>query len=195
MADRLVTIATFDVPEQAQMAKSALEAGGIPAAVSDEMTVSLFWHYSNALGGIKLQVREEDAERASAVLDEALGPPGERVIDPDRLATEAESTPPEPGEQPEPAATGPRSAAGEPPDEPPPDPYSREGYARRLFFAAWFGLVLPPIWFFALYLFLNAAFGEGELSPRGRYNLFVGGLLTALGLPLAFTFILLISPL
>jgi hypothetical protein len=43
---------------------------------------------------------------------------------------------------------------------------------------AWFvGLFSFPFAAYAIYLFLNAAFGEGELSSRGRLNLIVGVLL------------------
>ncbi len=54
----------------------------------------------------------------------------------------------------------------------------REQYARRLVFTAMLGLVFPPIAFYAIYLLLNAAFGEGNLSNRGKFNLFLGSLMT-----------------
>jgi hypothetical protein len=180
MGDRLVTVATFDGPTQAQLARGVLADAGIRAVLTDEETVSLFWHLSNAVGGIKVQVMEADADRAVAALEAALGPDG----DADPAVTAAAETEDEP---PAPPPTAAAVAAVE--DAPAPPPGSREDYARRLFFAAWFGLALPPIWFFALYLFLNAAFGEGELTPRGRYNLLVGGFVTALGLPMAFIFV------
>jgi hypothetical protein len=50
-----------------------------------------------------------------------------------------------------------------------------------LYYAAWFSLVVPFLWFYALYLLLNAAFGEGPLGERGRRHLLVGGSILAIG--------------
>ncbi|HYH69159.1 MAG TPA: hypothetical protein VD866_30980, partial [Urbifossiella sp.] len=57
-----------------------------------------------------------------------------------------------------------------------------------------FGLVFPPLWFYAVYLFLNAAFGEGTLSDYGRNKLFVGTFVLALGFPMAFVILYLARP-
>lgn len=38
--------------------------------LQDEYTISLYWHYAKALGGIRLQVSAEDVEDARAVLNE-----------------------------------------------------------------------------------------------------------------------------
>jgi hypothetical protein len=182
MTDRLVTIATFDTTGQAEAAKMVLEAAGIPVAMADENTVSLFWNLSNAVGGIKLQVREENAERAVTVIEREFGPDGDGPdeVDPEQLAAEAEAaTPEDEGER--------RAAAAAENETPVTDSPAastagyREDCARRLFFVAWFGLVIPPMAFYALYLFLNAAFGQGELSRQGRMNLFTGAIVTACG--------------
>lgn len=187
MGTRLVTIATFDQPEKARLAENVLADAGIRAAVTDESVVAMDWLLGNAVGWVKLQVLEEDAERAVAVLELELPPDGDRPdVDPDRFAAEAEAAPPEDGPDPSPPPIAPAAGEVRPAD-------TREDYARRLFFAAWFGLVVPPVWFFAVYLLLNATFGSGELSARGRYNLFVGGLVTLLGLPMAYFFFLLLG--
>ena len=183
MGRRLVTIATFDQPAQARLAQSALEDAGIQAAVADESIVAMDWLLSNAVGGIKVQVWEEDADRAVGVLEEALGPGGE--VDPAELTAEAAAAPPEDREPP---AAGP---APDGPAAPPPD--SRDRYARRLFLTAWLGLGCPPLGFYGLYLFLNAAFGAGPLSPRGRFELLVGGAVLAPSLFLGFGFLWLIG--
>jgi hypothetical protein len=65
MPDRLITVATYNVSFEAEAAKNLLEAEGIRAFVSGGLTGSLlstFW--------IHLQVQEEDAPRASAILAE-----------------------------------------------------------------------------------------------------------------------------
>src|SRR5262245_49182373 len=59
---RLVTIATFDQPAQARLAKNALDEAGIQSMVSDENLVAMDWLLSNAVGGVKVQVWEEDAD-------------------------------------------------------------------------------------------------------------------------------------
>ncbi len=66
----LVTVAAYREPHGAQIARATLEAEGIPAFVSQENLVGLNWIWSYALGGVKVQVPEEFAERAVTVLTE-----------------------------------------------------------------------------------------------------------------------------
>ena len=190
MAGRLVTVATFDQAAQARLAKNALDEEGIPAAVNDEALVAMDWLLSNAVGGVKVQVREEDADRAVAALERRFGENGEgfgAAVPAEDLAAQAEAATPDEGEAPE------APAAADPP-EVPSAPGTREDYARRLAITAVLGLVLAPVAAYGVYLFLNAAFGERRLSSRGRFNLILGGLMTLAGLailavywPLLFT--------
>lgn len=190
MAGRLVTIATFDEAPKAHLAKSLLERAGIRAALTDEDTVSNIWHLSTAIGGIKVKVLEEDAERAVAVLEEELGPEEDEEIDPEQLAAEAEAAAPEEGVAPPTPSPAPSPSDGMP--SPAADEFSlhpsRDDYARRVFFAAWLGLAFPPLALVALYFLLNALFGSGSLSPRGRFNAIVGGLLTTCGMSFGMLF-------
>jgi len=65
----MVTIRTcYSLPE-AQVIQSRLEGSGIEAFLPDELTVQNDWLLSNAIGGVRVQVLEEDAERAAEVLD------------------------------------------------------------------------------------------------------------------------------
>lgn len=64
----LVTIATFSYPTEAWIPKTRLEAEGIWSFVADADTVMMNWLYSNAIGGVKLQVRAEDVDRAVEIL-------------------------------------------------------------------------------------------------------------------------------
>jgi tetratricopeptide (TPR) repeat protein len=66
---RLVTVAAFSQATEAHIQKSKLDAEGIWSFVADEHLITWNWLYSNAIGGVKLQVREADVERAL----EALG--------------------------------------------------------------------------------------------------------------------------
>jgi hypothetical protein len=66
--ERLVTLETFTTPWEAQIARARLEAEGIHSVIADENFVRLYWALSSALGGVKLQVRKEDAARAAELL-------------------------------------------------------------------------------------------------------------------------------
>ncbi len=64
------------------MLRMRLEAGGVPAFIQDENLVQLHWLYSNAIGGVRVQIAEEDREQALAILAEepSLQPPD--AVDP-----------------------------------------------------------------------------------------------------------------
>lgn len=64
----LVTIATFSHAGDAHVLKSRLEAEGIRCFVADEQIINLYWLYCLAVGRVKLQVDEPDAERALDIL-------------------------------------------------------------------------------------------------------------------------------
>ena len=64
-----VMIARYGGVPEALVAKSMLDSAGIESFLGDENLVRLDWFYSNLVGGIKLMVREEDAETATAVLE------------------------------------------------------------------------------------------------------------------------------
>jgi hypothetical protein len=66
--ERLVTIETFSSPWQAQLARACLESEGIHAVVADEHFYRLYGALSGTLGGVKLQVRPEEARRAAELL-------------------------------------------------------------------------------------------------------------------------------
>jgi hypothetical protein len=57
---------------EAMIAKSMLDSAGIECFLGDENLVRLDWFYSNLVGGIKLMVREEDAETARKLLEENI---------------------------------------------------------------------------------------------------------------------------
>ncbi len=63
MPQKLITIANFTLPVEANLAKAKLESDGIQSFVIDEHTVGMDFAYSQALGGVKLQVRKKDARR------------------------------------------------------------------------------------------------------------------------------------
>lgn len=68
----LITIAAYSFPHEAHLAVSRLGAAGISAYIADEHTITMQWLYSNALGGVKVQVAAEFVEQAQAILQEDL---------------------------------------------------------------------------------------------------------------------------
>ena len=65
-----------DMPE-AFVARSVLEDAGIECLLQDDNVVRMDWLWSNAMGGIKLVVRQKDAEESEKLLSEAPGDMGE----------------------------------------------------------------------------------------------------------------------
>lgn len=72
MSNKLVTVASCSEPIEGHLLRTRLEAEGIRCFVADEHTVSANWFYSNAIGGVKLQVREADLDCARDILISAL---------------------------------------------------------------------------------------------------------------------------
>lgn len=64
----MITVASFSFPIDAQMARAKLESEGIPAFILDEHTINMQWLYSNALGGVRVQVPGSCAENALKIL-------------------------------------------------------------------------------------------------------------------------------
>lgn len=62
-------IASYTKLEDAHLAVSKLEGSGIRAWLRDEATANIYWFYSNAIGGVKVEVAEQDLERAIEILD------------------------------------------------------------------------------------------------------------------------------
>lgn len=68
----MITVARFQLPEEAHLFRSYLESAEIEAHVFDEHVVQLFWHYSNAIGGVRVVVADEDEEVALAAYREYM---------------------------------------------------------------------------------------------------------------------------
>jgi hypothetical protein len=68
--DTLVTVKTFSYPNEVGIIRGRLESEGIRCFVQDELTTQVNHFYSNAIGGIKLQVKESDVEQALEILKE-----------------------------------------------------------------------------------------------------------------------------
>ncbi len=58
--DKFITIMTTQYPHEAHMIKSKLESEGIMVFLKDELTVQSHNFISNAIGGVKIQIRSSD---------------------------------------------------------------------------------------------------------------------------------------
>ena len=66
--ERMVTVETFSSAWEAQLARACLEGEGIHAIVADEHFFRLYGALTSTLGGVRLQVRLVDSERAAELL-------------------------------------------------------------------------------------------------------------------------------
>lgn len=72
MADELVTLWRYrDLPE-ALIARAKLDSQQIWCVLADDNVIRLNWFLSNALGGLRLQVADEDAQFALDLLAEEI---------------------------------------------------------------------------------------------------------------------------
>ena len=72
--EELITIANFSHPTEADPVVAWLESEGIECFVTNEHTVTMNWLYSNAIGGVGVQVQAADVERAHEILQAVLNP-------------------------------------------------------------------------------------------------------------------------
>ena len=66
----MITIKTYSNPEEANIDKGHLESNGIKCFLKNESFLNARPILNNAVGGIQLQVNEENAEKASKLLEE-----------------------------------------------------------------------------------------------------------------------------
>ena len=57
-----ITLTSFTYPHEAHIAISYLESEGLDTIIKDELTTQVDNFYSNAIGGVKILVRETDYE-------------------------------------------------------------------------------------------------------------------------------------
>jgi len=79
MSDAVVTVASFDEPYQAHIAKIKLESEGIKCFLSGEHFVGTYWLYSRIDGGVKLKVKESDLKAAEEILKSKVVSPDEQL--------------------------------------------------------------------------------------------------------------------
>jgi hypothetical protein len=69
MSQQLETVARFNDLTQARSAHTALEAAGISSTLQDQNMGSIDWGLMPAMGGLRLQVKSEDAASALEIVD------------------------------------------------------------------------------------------------------------------------------
>ena len=69
----MTTVATFTKPEEAHLFSMRLEAVGFNAFIQDENIVQIYLIASNALGGARVQVADEDADALRSYLQADFG--------------------------------------------------------------------------------------------------------------------------
>jgi hypothetical protein len=162
MSNELVILQAYLSGFEANLARSQLAFAGIESVVLDELAVGTLLHMGPALGGVKLQVRQEDAEEALAVLREAFAPEESDVEGPAPLPT--------PAQQEEFA----REEAWE--AELPPQTLLMDRATR----AAVYGLLLFPVQWWSLYLMGKRLAMPQKLTAQERGRMI---LLTIVNLP------------
>lgn len=71
--------ARFITTGEAEAAASALDAAGIDCEIADENIIGVDWGMAQAVGGVKILVRDEDVERAAEIIST---PAVEQTIEP-----------------------------------------------------------------------------------------------------------------
>lgn len=71
---RLVTVRRYRDLTEAFVGRSLLESAGIPAWIADEHLVRMNWFLSNSVGGMRLQVDENDKADALEILEMEVPP-------------------------------------------------------------------------------------------------------------------------
>jgi hypothetical protein len=69
--DKMVTVATFPLPQDAYIIRGRLQSEDIFCFLQDELTIQSENYFSAALGGVKLQVHESDVSKVLPILEEA----------------------------------------------------------------------------------------------------------------------------
>ncbi|MCF6313625.1 MAG: hypothetical protein L3J39_14355 [Verrucomicrobiales bacterium] len=66
----MLTIARFSTTEEAHLFRLRLAVGGVKAFILDEYMVQMDWLISNAIGGVRVQIADDDLELCQQILQE-----------------------------------------------------------------------------------------------------------------------------
>lgn len=202
MSDDVVTLATFNTPAEAQIAKNMLEEQGIKAMIADEETVGMAWVIGNAVGGVKLLVLESQWMQARVALahhqehleeegDGAESPEDYGDDSPEDIEEQITAKPLQNAIADRPIVEKPMRMAAEPGlDEPEPIIVSEgEDLAARAFRASLFGIVLlfPPVFhMYSAWLLIKLFRWDGELSDIATTKMLIAMIIDAIVLGITF---------
>jgi hypothetical protein len=169
MPRELVTVASFANGFEANLAKGLLESNGVQAFLDNENTLNWSWPLAVAVGGVKLQVADDDAYLAKEILD-SVRRNGASTVESDETCD---------GSQSHDSALIQDGMDESLLDEDLPLT-KREQDADRAFRGAFLGVFFFPIQFYVLWLVIKIIDSEDRLSPAKRTRVIVAA---ALGLP------------
>lgn len=90
MPETLVTVGTYSTSYEANLVRGELEAFEFHANLLDSSTIDVNWLWSNALGGVKVQVPESEFAEACQILESE---PSDTEALPDTAGTPAPACP------------------------------------------------------------------------------------------------------
>jgi hypothetical protein len=151
-AYELVTIANYWDGNEAQLARMHLESFDVRSFIAGEAMSSMFWQYNNAIGGVRLQVAQHDAERARKILSAAI-----------EIEDEHE-----------------RAAFSDDPEED--SLNAREQNADRALRGALVGMLLPPLELYVVWLLIKVFVSQQPLRDRQRRHAIVATVVCSLSL-------------
>lgn len=156
MSSNLVVIATFNNSVEASLTQQLLEENEVVSWLKDEATVNVAWHLTIAVGSIKLMVREEEAHKAMAIIEEYQASlEDENSENDDLLTSDAE-------------------------DEVLLELSPTDKTLQQALRVAVIGLILLPLQLYSLWLLLSLLWKRSPLTPRQQLKVVI-----TLGLDLA----------
>lgn len=162
---KLVTVASYPQAVEAELARNYLADAGLQAFVADAQLVTMMLPYQIALGGVKVQVKDEDAPAARELLAEyQASPVDEAELERQALAELREDAAPSvlsnvPADRSDEAPVFPAVSA-----RPRLEPKNLgELYAQRAFRGAFLGMFVPLLFVVVWWLAAKSLFSSAPL--------------------------------
>lgn len=166
----LVSIATYWNTLEANLARNHLESLEIPCCLEGDSVVTMNWTLANAVGGVKLLVREQDRERAEGALREIAVSRGELTPD-EEVRSAAQHTAQPHGGHATPSVDADQfsEADQEADQEPDEEPLTtRESMSARALRGALIGLIFIPIQAYVFVLLIRIFLSSERLEAHHR---------------------------
>jgi len=159
MTEKWVTLATFTTVAEASVVRKQLKTDGVDAVINEDSAEGFSHHLGLAVSGIKLQVADDDFERAIEILDANDREPF--VEDDWRNEVDAADR-----------AAG---SAPDPPDEQTVDEpeNATDEMVHRAFRAAALGTCFFPLLLYSLWLLIRVAFEPAPMNGKSRRRVLI----------------------